>query len=119
MLAHGAVLRKNFFTAEQVLALLDDYHQAGLEPVEVALMDFAVKVSREAGAVTAEDIHRLRQFGLSDAEILDATLAAAARNFFSRVMDALGTQPDDSLRESEPELWQRLMGAGDISAESL
>jgi alkylhydroperoxidase family enzyme len=109
MLVHGAVLRKNFFTVEQVLAILEDYHQAGLDPVEVDLMDFATQITRDAGSVTPEGIRKLRADGLSDAEILDVTLAAAARNFFSRVLDALGTEPDASLRETEPELWQRLM----------
>jgi alkylhydroperoxidase family enzyme len=112
MLAHGAVLRKNFFPVEQVLRILDDYHQAGLDPVEVDLMDFAAKISLDANSITREDVNRLRADGLSDAEITDVALAAAARNFFSRLLDALGAGPDASYQETQPELWQHLMESG-------
>ncbi len=45
MLAHGAVLRKNGLSATQVIALLEDYHHAGLPPSEVHIMDYASKLS--------------------------------------------------------------------------
>ncbi len=118
MVAHGAVLRKNFFPAGQVIAILNDYHQVGLEPVEVGLMDFAAKVSRDAGSITQQDFQKLREDGLSEAEILDVTLAAAARNFFARVLDALGVMLNEQLQESEPEIWELVMGgrkSGDCS----
>ena len=47
MLAHGAVLRKNGFTAQQVITILEDYHNAGLSPKEVHMMDYASKISTE------------------------------------------------------------------------
>src|SRR5512140_14537 len=61
-LAHGAVLRKNFFTAEQVAAILRDYRQAGLEPEEVAVMALAEKVTLQAQSVTPQDIENLRGY---------------------------------------------------------
>jgi alkylhydroperoxidase family enzyme len=104
------VLRKNFYPATQVVSILKDYHNADLEPVEVAMMDFAAKISRDAGQVTAEDTQALRDHGLSDVEIQDIILAAAARNFFSRVLDATGAVPDPHFRQDEPELWAYVMG---------
>jgi uncharacterized peroxidase-related enzyme len=112
MVAHGALLRKNFFSAEQVVAILKDYHQAGLESDEVALMDFAAKVCREARAVTPQDIQELHEIGLSDVDILDVTLAVAARNFITRILDGLGMIPDAAYREKEPEIWAYVMGDG-------
>jgi alkylhydroperoxidase family enzyme len=99
MFAHGAVLRKNFFDAEQLKALIQDHHNAGLSDEEVAVMDFAMKVIHEAHRITPADIEPLRMFGLADEEILDVVLAASARSFFSLTLDALGAQPDEAYRE--------------------
>jgi alkylhydroperoxidase family enzyme len=98
------VLRKNFFSAEQVLAILRDYRHAGLEPEEVAVMSFAEKITLQAHGVTPEDIEGLRGYGLTDAEILDIVLTTAARNFFSKALDAVGAEPDAAYMDLEPEL---------------
>lgn len=96
MLAHGAVLRKNFFSADELEAIVRDFHSAGLPPKEVEMMDYAQKVTRDANGVTPQDIQHLREAGFSDVDILDITLAAAARNFYGRVLDALGAEPDEA-----------------------
>ena len=57
-------------------------------------MDLADKVADDATTVQQADIDRLRSLGLSDTEILDIVLAAAARCFFSKTLDALGVQAD-------------------------
>ena len=108
MLAHGAVLRKNMFTAEQVEAIVTDFHNAGLEPGEVAMMDYAQKVIRKARDVTQEDIDELHTHGFSDAEILDITMTAAARSFFSKVLNAVGAEPDAEYMELEDSLREAL-----------
>jgi alkylhydroperoxidase family enzyme len=102
------VLRKNFFTTDQVLALLRDFRNAGLEPEEVAVMSLAEKLTINASSVTADDIEGLRGFGLADDEILDVVLAASARNFFSKALDALGAEPDAAYGDLEPELREAL-----------
>lgn len=103
-LAHGSVLMDQFLEPETVQALVDDYRASGLEPADVALMDLADKVARDATSVTNDDIDRLRDLGLSDREILDVVLAAAARSFFSKTLDALGVDPDAKYLELEPGL---------------
>jgi alkylhydroperoxidase family enzyme len=65
-----------------------------LSDVDVAVMDLADKVATDGTSVTEADIERLRGLGLSDVEIMDVVLAAAARCFFSTTLDALGVQPD-------------------------
>jgi uncharacterized peroxidase-related enzyme len=93
-LAHGSVLMKEFLDAESVAALVTNHRAAGLSAAEVAVMDLAEKVVDDATAVEQEDIERLRSLGLTDAEILEVVLAAAARCFFSKTLDALGVEPD-------------------------
>ena len=109
MLAHGSVLRKNFFGPGELAAIARDFRTAGLPADEVAVMEFAQKVILEPHQVTAADVERLRKNGLSDEDILDVVLAATARSFMSKTLDALGAEPDDALRELEPELREALV----------
>lgn len=92
-LAHG---RKTLrvLAEDQLLAVARDFHDAGLSPAEVGMMDFAVKLSTDAAAMTDADSMALRDLGFTDREILDITLAAAARNFFSRSLLALAVDVD-------------------------
>ncbi len=104
MLAHGSVLIRELMAPEEVQALAIDFHTAGLEPIDLAIMDFADSVAEDATSVTQEDVDRLRSFGLTDAEIADVALAAALRCFFSKTLDALGVQPDAKYGELDAEL---------------
>ena len=103
-LAHGSVLMSDFLEPEAVRALVDDYRTADLEPTDLAVMEIADKVAHDATAVTQADVDRLRTLGLADGEILDVVLAAAARCFFSKTLDALGVEPDAKYSELEPDL---------------
>lgn len=108
MLAHGGILKSKFFPQEQVEAIVRDYRTAGLSDVDVAVMTLAEKVAANAYKVVEEDHANLRALGLTDPEILDVILAASARCFFSKVLDATGAIPDqevynqmeDSLKEA-------------------
>ncbi len=105
-LAHGSILKSNFFSGEEVSTLIKDYHHAGLPPDEVAVMEFAEKVTLNASRITPEDVDTLRSHGLSDGEILDVILTAAARAFFSKLLDATGALPDEVYDEFAKELEQ-------------
>ncbi len=102
--AHGAVLLKNGMSVDQVRAILSDFHQAGLEPAEVAVMDYAQKIASDAHAISQADIDALRGYGLEDAEILDIALTATMRCFASKTFDALGAGPDEEQRGVEEQL---------------
>jgi uncharacterized peroxidase-related enzyme len=104
MLAHGSVLADGFLEPEALQAVVADHRTAGLDAVDVAVMDLAEKVADDATAVAQADIDGLRMLGLSDTEILDVVLAAAARCFFSKALDGVGAQPDREYAELEPGL---------------
>ncbi len=93
-LAHGSVLLNEFMDADSLQAVVSDHRTAGLDEADVAVMDLAERVAADATSVTQEDIDRLRSLGLSDADVVDVVLAAAARCFFSKALDALGARPD-------------------------
>lgn len=81
--------------------VVKDFRAAGLPEAEVAIMAFAHMITRHAYKVTPRDIEDLRSHKLSDEEILDIAAAAAARNFFSRLLDAIGAEPDPAYQEME------------------
>jgi uncharacterized peroxidase-related enzyme len=108
MLAHGAVLRKNGFTADQIINLLKDYHNADLTAEEVHLMDYSSKISRDSRSISQADVDVLLKDGLNEQQVTDVALAAVLRNFISRFFDAIGADPDPELIEKEPELWNYL-----------
>jgi alkylhydroperoxidase family enzyme len=111
-LAHGSVLIEKF--GEPVEQLARDRNGAGLSPVDLAVMQLAEQVVDDA---TAADTQPLRNLGLTDAEIMDVVLAATARCFFSKTLDAIGALPDASYAELAPELLDVLV-VGKPIAES-
>ena len=68
-LAHGELLAARFLDPEAVRELASGGRAP--DPVDAAVMDLAEKVVVDATSVDAADIARLRDLGLSDADILD------------------------------------------------
>jgi uncharacterized peroxidase-related enzyme len=106
-LAHGAVLLECFGEPVREIAL--NHRAAGLDEVDVAVMDLAERVVDDATAIADADLQRLRDLGLSETEIMDVVLAAAARCFLSKTLDTLDVRADASYRELEPELREALV----------
>src|SRR3954470_16451212 len=50
-LAHGSVLLGEFVDAENLQEIMADHHGAGLEPVDIAVMDLADKIVVDASSV--------------------------------------------------------------------
>jgi alkylhydroperoxidase family enzyme len=106
-LMHGRVLRDQF--GEPVADIARDRHHAPLDAVDLAVMDLAERVVDDATSIGDADLRPLRDLGLSETEIMDVVLAAAARCFFSKALDGLGALPDSELAELEPELLEVLV----------
>ena len=98
---HGNVLRNQ--VGEDIVAIVND-REATLDAVDLAVMDLAERVVDDATSITQADLQRLRDLGLTDAEIMDVVLAAAARCFFSKTLDALFVEADAQFQELSAEL---------------
>jgi uncharacterized peroxidase-related enzyme len=117
MLAHGKVmLDKQLIDPDTLRAAVEDRAAAGLDELDVAVMELAEQVVDDAGSVTQADVDRLRALGLPDAEILGVMLAAAARCFFSKAIDAAGAQPDAKFAALDPALRDALTVGRPIAA---
>jgi hypothetical protein len=101
--AHAQSLA-HFFSPLEMEVIALDYHKANLETVEVAIMDFVQKIALAAWKVSPSDIQWLRSLGISEIEITDITLAAAAQCFFNKVIDGLAAEPDPALHDLDPDL---------------
>ena len=101
--AHGKILADRWYGPDVVEALMADHRAAGLDEVDVAIMDFASKTAADPTSVTASDVQGLRDLGLSERDILDVVLATAARCFFATVVESLAAGPDPELMEPLPE----------------
>jgi uncharacterized peroxidase-related enzyme len=117
-LAHGTVLMEKFLDPQALRSVVENHRAADLEPAEVAVMDLADKVAEDATSIREADIARLRDYGFTDAEIVDVILAAAARCFFSKALDALGAVPDAKYGDLDPELRETLTVGRAIAAPS-
>lgn len=106
-LAHGQVLLEQY--GEPVLEIATDRDSAGLDAVDLAVMDLAERVVDDATKITDTDLQRLRDLGLSDPEIMDVILTAAVRSFWTKTLDSLGVQPDATYAEMPPELIEVLV----------
>ena len=107
-LAHGRTLADKMFDVAQVTSIAKGDGSAVLEPAEIAMMNFVEKIVRHADRVTEGDVSQLRELGYSDEEIFDIAATAAARCFFSKLIDALGVQADASFNDLDPALRQAL-----------
>ncbi|WP_237762659.1 carboxymuconolactone decarboxylase family protein [Arthrobacter sp. ERGS1:01] len=92
-LAHGKKSLR-IMTEAELVPVARNYHDAGLPAAEVAMMEFTEKLSTDSSAMTDADSLRLRRAGFSDREIVDIALAAAARNYLSRILQALAIDVD-------------------------
>ena len=71
-------------------ALERDYTTAPITPQERVMLDYVVKLTKDATKVWKDDIERLRDVGFDDRGILQITLIASWFNYINRVADALG-----------------------------
>jgi alkylhydroperoxidase family enzyme len=89
--------------AETAAAVIVGELPESLSVRERALARWARLVVRDPNGTTPADVERLREAGLSDREIFEATLFVGLRLAFSSVNDALGAAPDRQLVDAVPE----------------
>jgi len=75
---------------------------AGLSEREAALAAWSRAVVDDPNATTGGGVERLRDAGLSECEIFEATAWIGFRLGFSTINDALGAKPDKQLVERVP-----------------
>ena len=114
-LAHGSKLAE-MIGDESVLAIAKGKESDVLSKTDVAIVNYARAIAREARKITAGMVADLRvNHGLSEEEIFDIAAVASARCFFTKLLDALGSEPDVTFMSMNTELRQALTVGRPIS----
>jgi uncharacterized peroxidase-related enzyme len=58
------------------------------------MLDFAIKLTREPGAMTEADVAALRHHGFDDTAVHDIVQIAALFNYYNRLAEGLGIDPE-------------------------
>ncbi|WP_420462363.1 hypothetical protein [Candidatus Palauibacter sp.] len=67
-------------------------------------MNFAVALTRDPGSSGASEIEALREAGWTDAQILTATEVIGFFNYYVRMVEALGVEPEPEMKR-DPDVW--------------
>jgi len=79
---------------KMVEALRNDYKTAPISEQDRVMLDYVVKLTRDATKCSPEDHDNLRAAGFDDKGILQITLIAAWFSYINKVADALGVGRD-------------------------
>ena len=94
VVAHGAVLRirtKNPTIADQIAI---NYRKADLSEREIAMLDFAVKVTNESDKISDDDYQKLYSFNFSDEDIWDIASISAFFGMSNRLANFGNMRPN-------------------------
>ncbi len=78
-----------------MVAIETDYTTAPISEREVAILDYASKLSLRPSEMESQDVDTLRAVGLGDDEILDVCQVTAYYNFVNRMAQGLGVELED------------------------
>ncbi|MEE4379778.1 MAG: peroxidase-related enzyme [Candidatus Competibacteraceae bacterium] len=95
VIAHGAILRiraKNPLIADQVAV---NYRKADITDRQKAMLDFAMKVSKDSGSLGDADFEILRGHGFSDEDIWDIAGITAFFGLSNRMANFTSMRPND------------------------
>ena len=94
LVAHGGTLRELSDDKVEADRITLDYRRAQLTARERAMLDFAVKVTKEPLTCEESDVDALRALGFSDEDVWDIIEVAAMFNYTNRLAMATGMMPN-------------------------
>jgi uncharacterized peroxidase-related enzyme len=95
VIAHGAILRiraKNPLIADQIAV---NYRKSDITPRQRAMLDFAMKVSLEAGKISEQDFADLAGHGFGNDDAWDIAAISAFFALSNRMANVTAMRPND------------------------
>ncbi|PID63083.1 MAG: peroxidase [Ignavibacteriae bacterium] len=89
---HAEALNKFWKDEEKVKRLIANYKKIDFSIRELAILNYAEKLTVTPGLVTEIDIQNLRIHNISDEEILNINLIVSYFNFVNRIANGLGVE---------------------------
>lgn len=95
LVAHGQAVRA--LSDDPILGemLVMNWRVADLEPRQIAMLEFAEKLTEASSKVTEEDRNALRNHGFNDRDIWDIAAVTGFFNMTNRVASATDMRPND------------------------
>lgn len=91
---HGEALNQYWRDEEKLLRLVEDHRSAGLSEREIAIVEYAHKLTVKPNRVGEDEITALREAELTDEDILTLNLLISYMNFANRIISGLGVEFD-------------------------
>ncbi|MGH7771699.1 MAG: carboxymuconolactone decarboxylase family protein [Candidatus Binatia bacterium] len=92
-----------------VMKIAHDYRSAGLDTKDLAMLEYAEKMTLRPSEITEKDVQKLTEAGWSDSEILDIAALTSYRNFITRMADALGVELTEDYKNLRKDYVESLM----------
>ena len=93
--SHGTALKMATQDPLLVHQVTVNYREADITPRQKAMIDLAMKVTKDSRSINEEDFVTLRSHGFSDEDIWDIAGISAFYNHSNRMMNFLAVRPDD------------------------
>ena len=91
-LTHGGFFRRHTGDGKLASHLLNDYSGADLDPRDLLMLDFAVRLTREPSSLTTRDLEGLRRAGFDQKAIVSIVLITCLSNFMNRLATSFGVE---------------------------
>ena len=91
------------------MRIAHDYRNAGLDKRDVAMLEYADKMTLRPSEIAEKNVQALREAGWTDREILDIAAVTSYRNFITRMADALGVELTEDHKNLSRDYLESLM----------
>ena len=92
-------LRSETDNQKLVDEIAKDWATSSISSVQMAMCEFAKKLTENPSKVNKKDIELLRSYSLSDKDISQIVQIIAYFNYINRVADGLGLEPEEFIDE--------------------
>jgi uncharacterized peroxidase-related enzyme len=92
---HGRGLFQITKNKALVSSMEGDYAKADIPAKDMAMLEYAVKLTSDPCHMERTDVERLRQAGFNDASVLDIAQVTAYYNFVNRLACGLGVELEE------------------------
>ena len=92
-------LRSETDNQKLVDQIAEDWTTSSISSVQMAMCEFAKKLTENPSKVNKKDIELLRSYSLSDKDISQIVQIIAYFNYINRVADGLGLEPEQFIDE--------------------
>ncbi len=88
-------LRSETDNQKLVDEIAEDWTKSSISGIQMAMCEFAKKLTENPNKVNEKDIELLRSYDLSDKDISQIVQIIAYFNYINRVADGLGLEPEE------------------------